>query len=381
MAPVNKHGGRELETGFVASVLSEQYEVKLLSTANYYKDAQVLDFGPINYSSLNKELFQKSWSLRLVIFFVSLLSEKIEYSHRSLSLAFVKKYFQIENKKKKLLKESVTQADLVFICAQVYSNYLDDIIDIATLHKIPVIFRTTGTINDDIMQLNYSWLNKVGLFVHHSEKNAAQLSGVCNRPYVVIDQCAYNEEELLNLQTSDKINRFFVLSRLSSEKQVHLVIKAFKNVCSESDFLHIFGDGPKRTYLESLANNYNQIKFEGQVSHQQIPQKVFGKNDCLIIASSEEAGPLTGIEAMASGTLLISTKVGAMNERLPEYKFWYDGSQKGLEEQILKIKELTKNEIVALNSDFRNSYLEKYSVAKLTEAYLSCVTNVLNTHT
>ena len=253
-----------------------------------------------------------------------------------------------------------------------YSNYLEEIIGAAYKHKIPVVFRTTGTINNDIVALNYSWLSKVSLFIHHSKKNAVQLAKICNINFTVIDQCAYAESDLLKIKVKGSISRFFTLSRLSAEKQVHNVINAFNKVCAESDFLYIFGDGLERKKLESLAKGNSRIEFKGQIACNEVIN-AFKENDCFIISSSEEAGPLTGIEAMASGKILISTRVGAMNERLPAYKFWYDGSEKGLEEQLKLVKTLNNTEAIELSRQLRARYRDKYSIKQVSEDYMNSI--------
>jgi len=60
--------------------------------------------------------------------------------------------------------------------------------------------------------------------------------------------------------------------------------------------------------LRSLAKNNPNIVFKGQLGNSKTHQ-AFRDNDCLIISSSEEAGPLTGIESMAAGKIMISTRV------------------------------------------------------------------------
>ena len=35
-APLSKHGGREVETGFIASILEKKYELVITSLADYY---------------------------------------------------------------------------------------------------------------------------------------------------------------------------------------------------------------------------------------------------------------------------------------------------------------------------------------------------------
>lgn len=371
IAPVGKHGGRELETGFIASVLSNDFEVKVISTGNYYVNSEVFNFGEINYTSLNKEVFKKYFVFRFVVLIASLLKKRISYNHTSLSLTSIKKILQIEKYKINYLNKEIIKNDLIFICAQLTSNYLEEIINTADINKIPILFRTTGTINKDMPKFN--WLEKVSLFIHHSQKNAKQLNNLGKLNYVIIDQCAFLEDKLLQINIKPKlITNFFVLSRLSKEKKIDIVINTFNQMNSKSDFLYIFGDGPEKKYLKTLALNNLNIVFRGHIQNYDIPI-VYKENDCLIISSSEEAGPLTGIEAMASGKIIISTKVGAMTERLTNYNFWYDGTQIELEKLIKKVKLLRNNDVAIISKQMRKQYNLNYSKAKVSKKYLSNV--------
>lgn len=377
ISPIQEFGGRELETGFISSILDEKYDVKVLSTSGFYVNSQVKTFGNnFYYTSINEELFREKNIIRFVLKFVCFFFKKISFSSNSLSNPFFKKKFNIESKKAKYLEKEIPKYDLIIICAQIFSNYLEKIIDTCYTKNIPVVFRTTGTIYEDIKKLKFKWISKVNLFIHNSERNARQLFLFEKVEYRVIDQCAFIEKDLLALPIEYKGGNFFVLSRLSPEKQVDKVIKAFKEICDESDFLYIFGSGPEMNTLKMLAKDNKNIIFKGHISHKEVV-KAFSYNDCLIISSLEEAGPLTGVEAMAAAKLIISTKVGAMPERLIDYQFWYDGSQKELSERMRAVKALPYNEIIKIERKLRENYLKSYSVKSISQQYLNCFESFL----
>ena len=374
IAPLGQHGGRELEAGFIAQALSGTYDVSVLSTAKYFPNGQILDFDGFSYTSLNEELFRRSRTVRTTIRLASLVKPAISNNSRSLSNSFLKKILNAEKHKVQILKERIRQADLVLICAQVYSNYLDEAIQCSRENDIPVVFRTTGTIFQDERKEALKWVEDVDLFIHHSEANARQLSHR-NNSYLIIDQCAYREEELLSIPIQPRtITRYFMLARLTWEKRVGMVIEAFMKEASNAT-LAIYGDGKEMNMLKDKAAGNENIKFYGQIDQGKIPQ-VFKEHDCLIIGSSEEAGPLNGIEAMAAGTMVISTRVGAMPERYEE-DIWFDGTSEGLVSKISEYGGMSNMEVANFGKRIRQRYIEQYSIEKVREKYLNCLSNVI----
>jgi len=382
IGPIGDFGGRELEVGFIASALNKEYSVKICSTGYFTQQSQVFDFVTKKQMfSLAKAVVDKYFFIKLVAivaYFRFGFKYSIPYFFNN---KINKKYGAVAYKTTQILEGLIIENDAIIICAQLSSNYLKSIIDFAHLKNIPVLFRTTGTIDNNYsnhLNSKLIWLEKVTAFIHHSKTNAMKLSSMQNYIYEVIDQCAYNEKELLACSNKkSEISNFFVLSRLSREKQVDRVIKAFNTIGQPTDYLHIYGTGAELVYLKQLAKNNSNVIFYGHISHAQ-SHELFYKYDCLIISSSEEAGPLTGVEAMAGGMPLISTKVGAMPERLLNYEFWYDGSQEQLELKMQKIKELSSSAVTSISKNVRQRYIEEYSIEAIKNKYRNLVETTLS---
>jgi len=379
--PIGDFGGRELEAGFIANALNNEYNVKICSTVYCTERSQVFNFiAKEQMFSLSKAVINKHLLIKICAFIAYMrFGFKFSvpfYFYNTMN----KKYFKLVSKTNQVIEGLVAENDVIIICAQLTSNYLKEVVKYAYLKNIPVIFRTTGTIsvyNSIELTTGFDWLEKVTTFMHHSEVNAKKLSLLNKYNYIIIDQCAYNEEKLLRTPSKTiKISNFLVLSRLSKEKQVDIVIKAFNNIGKPTDYLHIYGTGPELVYLKQLAANNSNIVFYGHIAHSQ-SHELFIKHDCLLISSSEEAGPLTGIEAMAAGLPIISTKVGAMSERLPDHIYWYDGSQEQLELKMQKIKELSISEVNSISKAIRQRYVEKYSMETIKKKYQNVVHKAL----
>jgi len=378
-APLSKHGGREIETGFIASLFQYKYNVSLISLVNYYKNSDVEIFNKIPlYSSLNKEVYHSNILIRILIFLMSIIKKKNTPLHFRLSNKLIKKIFDIEKSKIEIIESNVKKSDLIIICAQLSSNYVKEIVQIAKDNNVPTIFRTTGTIKvNDKNKDVYNWCKNVSLFLHHSESNAEKLNKYINVNYKIIDQCALYEDKLLKIiKQNEKVSTFLVLSRLSPEKQIDKVINGFNSICSKTDKLLIYGDGEEKNKLLKLASESNNIEFRGVIENKNI-DSVFEESDCLIISSSEEAGPISGIESMAAGVLIISTKVGAMPERLKDYKFWYDGTQKDLERVMKQVKTINGDQLQNYSKNLRNIYKKHYSLGYLKNQYENTVGKII----
>ncbi len=379
IAPIGKMGGRELETGFIAQSLAVMDKVEVLSISTYEPTSQLLSFKGFTYTAFSKLLLEKY----PVFSFISKLYSVVGFlknPHKLLSKPRIKRLWQIEKKKEIILKEKINGLSVLIICGQVYSNYIEKAILIAKKENIPVVFRTTGTIFKDSILNKSGYLELVDHYIHHSQNNANSLLSCYKHSYTIIDQCAYNEEALLQLPIQKRpLQRFFVLSRLSEEKQIENVILAFKSLNNSKIELHVYGEGPERKSLEILALGHSTIKFHGPIPFEHI-STIYKENDCLLISSSEEAGPQTGVEAMAAGIWIISTKVGAMPERYGANPMWYDGSVSGLKEKMEIYLTSTFQNSQDYRLAMRRKYKDEYSLDQVSNRYLDCVSKVIKNH-
>jgi glycosyltransferase involved in cell wall biosynthesis len=375
--PIGDFGGRELETGFIANALSLEYNVDICSSATLTKKSQVHDFDKNQkVFSVNDLLCQRYFSIHFLSFLSYLKNGReitiSSYANNKLS----KKYFGYYKKVYSILGELILKYDLIFICAQLSSGLVSELIHLAKANKKKVLFRTTGAITNS----EYDFVKDVDCFVHHSFKNARVLEQLKKHNFVVIDQCAFNENKLLEIPFSGyPINNFLILSRLSQEKGIEQIIEYFLRVCSENETLFVAGNG---ILEEELINKYKDlecVKFVGFVPNMNLSD-LFRSIDCLIVPSPEESGPLVGIEAMAAGKIIISTKVGAMSERLNNTlnEFWFDYNDfDSFKDVFFQLKSLNENQINNVILSLRTRYKEEYSTKRITEKYLNVINEIL----
>ena len=376
LGPIGDYGGREIEAGFIANVLSSQYDVTIFSTGSLTKKSQVFHFNHRQkVLTLSGLLIKKFFVFRLLSFLSFLKSNFAGSISDYANNGVLKRKFGYHQKAVEIIDELVPQYDVLFICAQLSSNFLHESIHAAKKNNVKVIFRTTGYITDS----NFGYLNGVDCFLHHSFRNAEALKSHGEHQYLLIDQCAFNEKQLLQIPVvNEKVRCFLTLARLVRNKNIDVVIEAFQKIRQSGDKLYIIGDGTEKQELMKLAEADNDIVFTGHVSNDNI-SNYFKKADCVIISHYDmETGPLTGVEAMAAGRMIISAKTGAMQERLPFNDFWFDNTTEDLAAQMLKVKALEKSQVFQKATEIRTRYKSEYNISAIAGRYLSCVAALID---
>lgn len=373
--PFGDFGGRELEVSFISSVLFSKYEVDICTSDFVTPQSQLFDFNKKQRVFSLKELLCKKYFIINILSFLSYVRNFFKGDLCSYANNFVaKRYFNYEKKTIVILEDLIPEYDLVFICAQLCSLLVNEVICIAKASNKKVIFRTTGAIVD----IDYVFINEVDCFLHHSLNNAKRIENYKKHNFVIIDQCAYNEKKLLEVPyLEDNAKTFLTLSRLVKEKNIDVVIKAFQKSKRVGDRLFVVGDGLEYDNLIKIAPKDDDVIFTGLVSNTDL-YKYFLLADCVIISYFEfETGPLTGTEAMAASRLIISSRTGAMQERIPFNEFWYNNTVSDLVEQISLVKQLNKAEVFEMSKNIRNRYLQEYSMKNVAQKYLNIVETVL----
>ena len=110
---------------------------------------------------------------------------------------------------------------------------------------------------------------------------------------------------------ADLPRRFVAVGRLAPQKDYPLMLRAFARGAREDETLTIYGDGPDRAALETLAAALGiteRVDFVGHVSDAASRLSGF---DTLLLSSRYEGVPAVLIEALAAGLSVISTDSGA----------------------------------------------------------------------
>lgn len=378
IGPVGDIGGRELETGFIANALRQDFNVQIISTGNFTSKSQIFDFvSKTQMISLNQLVVKRNimfYSLMLLAYFKSLCRGSVkDYASNEVSKRLGFKSFAI-----KQLQQLIDENELVFLCAQTSSNYLKEVIEYAHKKSKPIVLRTSNTIKH-INNIDYSWLEKVSLFIHHSLSNANRLNALTNYEYKIIDQCSFKEDDLLAIKPVKKIEKLLYIGRLSQEKGILDFVEHFKNIHTNLKLL-IIGDGAQYEVIKEAIKDVKNIELLGYLNQDEI-LKYIAFSDAVIIPSYEESGPLVGLEAMASARIVISTKVGAMMDRLKECKnqFWVNINDPiSLQNVLDYLSKLKQEEIEQIAIQNRERYLAHYTKAKIERQYKNAIIRIFS---
>ena len=109
-----------------------------------------------------------------------------------------------------------------------------------------------------------------------------------------------------------------LVARLSAEKRVELLVRAFARIGDRHPAAHlvIVGDGAERPALESLARELgvaSRTHFAGHRPNRPNPHALF---DLSVLCSDHEGFPNSVVEAMAAGRPVVATAVGGVPDAI-----------------------------------------------------------------
>ncbi len=127
-----------------------------------------------------------------------------------------------------------------------------------------------------------------------------------------VDITLFKPPENINDTTNNNKFNLIYIGRLVDWKCVDVLLEAISKCSVENIYLHLVGEGNKRTELENLAKELNiehLVKFHGFVEQKECP-KLLEASNCLILPSVYECGGAVVLEAMAMSKPVIATNWG-----------------------------------------------------------------------
>ncbi|WP_347052907.1 glycosyltransferase family 4 protein [Flavobacterium olei] len=366
---ITDFGGKEIEVKNIIKALSPSYNVKLLSTFPMTEKSIVFTDIDCQWTTLHKKLNNSNIILKALSNLSKMVNKSTLPSHFLIDNKVSRFLFDFDVRSLKIIKKEINDIDAVLFCGILSSGFLKEITEYCVSTKRPILFRTTGNITE-IPEKLQSILPKILSIIVHSKYNKAKLLNCTSNNIKIIDQTSILESELLKLSINKTPHlKFGYLGRFSPEKGLLELIDIFQQLNKK---LIIGGNGPLLNQVNEKCKGNSFVQNIGEISSDHI-SAFFDKIDCLIISSFEEAGPLVGIEAMAAGKIIISTKVGAIMERLDQTtnQFWFDINNK---ESLLKVLSIieskSEDEILNIRDDVRNRYLNAYSENIIASQYV-----------
>jgi glycosyltransferase involved in cell wall biosynthesis len=110
-----------------------------------------------------------------------------------------------------------------------------------------------------------------------------------------------------------------ILARLSPEKNHGLFLEIAASMKEEKDLqFYIAGDGPERKFIQENIQKLgisDRVTLLGEVKE---PQKFLQSMDLLLLTSEREVFPMVILEAMATGTPVVTINKGGISEAIAD---------------------------------------------------------------
>ncbi len=217
------------------------------------------------------------------------------------------------------------------------------------------------------------WLNradKVIVLNGYLEKVFAKYEIPC----VVIPNIIELSESLPHSDYQWNAPRLISVRHLRELYNIPCILRAFQRVQQlvPKASLTILGDGPLRKQLEDwvIKNKVRNVQFIGQVANGEMP-KYLAVSDIMLSAPRIDNMPVSVLEAMNAGVLIISSRVGGVPYLIEEGKtgvlFESDDNKEMAEKMLWAIKH--PNEVRKIIESAKNE-VKQYSWANIKKQLL-----------
>jgi 1,2-diacylglycerol 3-alpha-glucosyltransferase len=224
--------------------------------------------------------------------------------------------------------------------------------------------------------------SKLNCAIAPSSETAKLLRGceikrvVCLPNGIKLEKFKFNRKALKRLRKRYGIPKgkkiVLYVGRISFEKKLGILLKAFKMIEKKDIFLLIVGSGPYLKKYRKMAKELKikNIRFTGFVKDELLPA-VYHCADILASPSDTETQGLTFIEAMVCGLPLIGVRRGGAKDIIIDKKNGFLIRPDSPSEMAKKIKILIENERLARKMGRAGQKMVKrYSIEAVTDRLL-----------
>ena len=205
-----------------------------------------------------------------------------------------------------------------------------------------------------------TWKNKIDQFLVVSEfmKNKLQHSSLQlpEHKITVVANCAAD----ISANLENRSEYFLFAGRLSSEKGIDILLDSFAKLSAIK--LVIAGAGPLQDLVQERIKNLPNITYVGLQTKAQVTSLMKECKALVFPSRWYEGMPITIIEALAAGTPVIASMLGAMPEMIQDGHngFLFEaGNSVALSDRIRSFDALNE-QAARLYYNARQTYLDKY---------------------
>ena len=226
-------------------------------------------------------------------------------------------------------------------------------------------------------------INKSNLIITPSEhlKSFVEKIGFDNKLFVINNGVIIEQPNKIIFE--NRTLQLLVVSRLVSQKNIDLIIKAVKVMENEDIILNIVGDGSEINNLKHLVKKYEldqKVNFIGKIESPKL-NEYLKDADIFIQASNYEGLPHSILEAINYEIPILSTDVGGCSVLLNKGERGYiipmPISEIGITEGIRTIIN-NKNEAISKAKIAKEFLNQQYNFNTNAEIYLQTINEMVN---
>jgi glycosyltransferase involved in cell wall biosynthesis len=157
---------------------------------------------------------------------------------------------------------------------------------------------------------------------------------------------------------------FLYIGRLSSEKGIYTLIRAFMKIRSKKCDLMIVGDGPIRNELERYAEKDQRIHFTGYLSGNSLKNATQNARAVIVPSEWYENAPLSVLEALSFGKPVLGANIGGIPEMIDEDNNGYlfkPGDVDDLKDKMELMLTMSDKKIILMGKAGRNKVEKEYN--------------------
>lgn len=173
-------------------------------------------------------------------------------------------------------------------------------------------------------------------------------------------------------------NFFLFVGRLAAEKGIAVLLNAFRAL--PDTHIVIAGDGPDKEALVREFGGLPNVRFVGKKTKEEVIGLMKSCRALIFPSIWYEGLPLTIIEALATGTPVIASRLGAMEEMISDEEngiLFEPGNPGKLEQAIIKYNQYIAQGNYSLYEAARQSYLEQFHPDKCYEEVINIYKHVI----
>ena len=163
----------------------------------------------------------------------------------------------------------------------------------------------------------WKWISKVIALTDFQRENLGRLGRLNDK--IVVKPNFVIESESSVVVRKCRSNSLLYVGRLSSEKGVMTMLKAWKSLSCETRLL-IVGDGDLRKECEDLEAGAN-VEFLGNCSNSEVRRLMRESLGVIISSECWEGLPITLLESLSEGTPLVVSNIGPLPRLIKENQF------------------------------------------------------------